>query len=263
MTASRRKMLTRGVPLALASTAVAGIVLAMRRVMVRARLPANGRHSLDGLVAPVEIIRDRWGVPHIYARSEPDLFFAQGFVHAQDRLFQMEVNRRVGLGRVSELIGPLGIQMDRFARFMGWPRAAQAQVAGADSVVGDTCAAYNAGVNAFIQSRPLPPEYALLAVRPEPWRLLDTVAWGTVLSWGLSVNWETELQRLLLLQLFGADKTADLDHTLDADSLTWPGVHKEDLGILGRLYQSEVETGLGGGNSGLSGFYLHRENVEF
>lgn len=207
---SRRETLIRATPLALATTAVAGVLLALRRVMTRARLPANGRYTLDGLRAPVEIIRDRWGVPHVYARSQDDLFFAQGFVHAQDRLFQMEVNRRVGLGRVSELIGPLGIETDRFARFMGWPRAAQAQIDGSDTAVQRMGASYSAGVNAFIQSRPLPPEYALLAVHPEPWTMLHTAAWGSVLAWGLSVNWETELQRLLLLQLFGAEKTADL-----------------------------------------------------
>ena len=70
----------------------------------------------------------KWGVPHIYAQNEHDLFFAQGYVHAQDRLFQMDTHRRVGAGRISEIAGPSGLATDRFARYFGWPRVAEAQV---------------------------------------------------------------------------------------------------------------------------------------
>src|SRR5688500_16287719 len=79
----------------------------------------RGRTVVQGLSAPVEVIRDRWGVPHLYAQSEQDLFFAQGYVHAQDRLWQMLFNRAVGSGRLSELFGPGPLPTDRYLLTLG------------------------------------------------------------------------------------------------------------------------------------------------
>ncbi|HMT22155.1 MAG TPA: penicillin acylase family protein, partial [Promineifilum sp.] len=126
-------------PVALAAGAL-GTAVALRRLMRHPVPPPDGRLSVDGLHAPVEIIRDEWGVPHIYAADAHDLFFAQGFAHAQDRLFQMDLNRRLGLGRLAEVTGPMSLPMDKFARYLGWPRAAQAarrpQLFGSDQRVG-------------------------------------------------------------------------------------------------------------------------------
>ena len=91
---------------------------------VRLPLPmTNGELRVKGLAAPVKILRDEWGVPHIYAANRHDLFFAQGFVQAQDRLWQMETNRRVGAGRLSEVIGPEGLETDKLLRTLGLMRA--------------------------------------------------------------------------------------------------------------------------------------------
>ena len=174
-----------------AAAATLGLVVATRRLMRRPVPAPSGRLALDGLGAPAQIIRDEWGVPHIYAANEHDLFFAQGFAHAQDRLFQMDLNRRVGLGRLAEVTGPLGVGMDKFARYLGWPRAARIQVEATDEATAATIAAYSAGVNAFIATQPLPAEFRLLAYRPEPWDSLAMSAWATVLAWGLACNWET------------------------------------------------------------------------
>ncbi len=175
-------------------------------------LPPNyGRISLSGLHKPVEIIRDTWGIPHIYAKTEHDLFYAQGFVHAQDRLFQMDVNRRLGLGQLSEIIGNSGLASDRFARFFGWRRAAEAQIAGADADTLKIAAAYAAGVNAFIQQGKLPIEFSVLAYKPTAWQPLDISAWGAVLAWGLSVNWETELIRSQFIERLGVEKAAQMN----------------------------------------------------
>ncbi len=198
-----------------AATGALGVTVAARRLMRRPVPRPDGRLALDGLRAPVEIIRDTWGVPHIYASNDDDLFFAQGFVQAQDRLFQMDVNRRLGLGRLAEVTGPLGLPLDKFARHLAWPRAAQAQ---ADSDDDDTRAAieaYAAGVNAFIATQPLPAEFRVLAYRPEPWDALATSAWGTVLAWGLSCNWETELLRAWLIGELGPERAADLTPVYD------------------------------------------------
>ena len=110
----------------------------------------------------------------------------------------------------SEIVGPSALLTDRVARFFGWRKAIQAQVDGADSLVLATMDAYSAGVNAYIESQPLPPEFTLLHYKPEPWGLSDTAAIGAVLAWGLSVNWETELLRMLLLEVLGPEKAIDL-----------------------------------------------------
>ncbi|MFZ2519945.1 MAG: penicillin acylase family protein, partial [Anaerolineae bacterium] len=86
----------------------------------------SGTLSLPGLTASVEIIRDRWGVPHIYAANDHDVFFAQGFVHAQDRLWQMELNRRLATGRLSEVLGDLALDTDRATRTFGFERLGRA-----------------------------------------------------------------------------------------------------------------------------------------
>ena len=96
-----------------------------RRLLKRPLPSPNSRIRVDGLKEPVEIIRDQWGVPHIYAHNAQDLFFAQGYVHAQDRLFQMDTHRRVGAGRISEIVGPSGLATDRFSRFFGWKKVSK------------------------------------------------------------------------------------------------------------------------------------------
>ena len=200
--------------LVLAAAALTGSALgakyAWRRFIGRDLPPPFERLTFTGLQRPVEVLRDKWGVPHIYARSKQDLFFAQGFVHAQDRLFQMDAYRRVGLGRLSEIVGPAGLATDRVARYYGWSMAVEALVRGADEQVRRLMGAYAAGINAYIAQKPLPPEFTLLHYRPEPWDLASTAAIGTVLAWGLSSNWETELLRLILADSLGPEKAVDL-----------------------------------------------------
>lgn len=202
---------------AAAAAGSAGAALAWRGLLHRGLPVLTGARRLPGLQAAVEIRRDPWGVPHIYAGSEQDLFFAQGYVHAQDRLFQMDTHRRVGAGRVAELVGPAGLATDRLARYFGWPRVAEAVVGGASDEVRVVMGAYAAGVNAFIASEPLPAEFSLLRYEPEPWSLVDTASWSAVLAWGLAGNWETELLRLVMLEALGPQKTADLTPFAAAD----------------------------------------------
>jgi penicillin amidase len=115
----------------LAGFAIALIVLVVILVVVGAWLvrrpwpKVQGEIAVPGLSAPVEVLRDQWGVPHIYAENEHDLFFAQGFVHAQDRLWQMEMNRRIGSGTLSAILGESTLSIDRFMRTLGLRRAAE------------------------------------------------------------------------------------------------------------------------------------------
>jgi penicillin amidase len=192
----------------------------------RRRLPQTaGTLSLAGLSAPVEVIRDRWGIPHIYARSNQDLFFAQGFVHAQDRLWQMELNRRMGLGRLSELFGELALSTDRTVRTFGFNRLGRIDWANATGDVEEILRAYTAGVNAFLESpdTKLPIEFTLLAHRPEPWQPTDTLAFSRIMLWQMSGAWYSEIIRSQIVQTVGNEHATELEiHYPDTDPITLP-----------------------------------------
>ena len=121
---------------------------------LRQSLPQlDGTLTLSGLRAPVEIVRDRHGVPHIYAGSVEDAYFALGFVHAQDRLWQMEMNRRIGSGRLSEALGAATLDADKFLRTLGVRRVAEATLKALSAEARSQLDAYAAGVNAFLAQR--------------------------------------------------------------------------------------------------------------
>src|SRR5712671_5112449 len=167
---------------------------------LRQSLPqASGLLKLQGLAGEVEVLRDAHGVPHIYAGSIEDANIALGFVHAQDRLWQMEMSRRVGAGRLAEALGPPALETDRFIRTLGVRRAAEAGMRNYDAETRRVLDAYAAGVNAFLDTRPvLPPEFWLTGVSPEPWNAADSVAWTKMMAWDLGGNWRNELLRLQL-----------------------------------------------------------------
>ena len=135
--------------------------------------------TMEGLQEPVEILYDSMGVPHIFAESMEDLFLAQGYVHARDRLWQMEMFRRVLQGRLSEIMGESMVNTDRFLRTIGLEEAAIAGVPAPDSPFGKQTASYAQGVNAAMEgwSGLLPPEFVLLRFRPEPWSPSSARAW--------------------------------------------------------------------------------------
>ena len=171
----------------------------------------EGELDLPELDATVEVLRDQHGIPHIYAQSEADLWRAQGFTHAQDRLWQMEQNRRVAQGRLAELVGEAALDVDRFSRIVGFRRAAQAELENLEQATILTLQHYCQGVNAYIRSRKgkMAAEFNLLRRQPEQWSPLDILAFGKMVAWSLSINWESELVRLQL--------AAKLDPTLAAD----------------------------------------------
>ena len=164
-------------------------------LMQRSDPKLNGQVKAPFLEKAVEIRRDKRGVPHIYAESQADLFRAQGWVHAQDRFWQMEQNRRTALGRLAEVFGEPALEADRFSRIVGFRRAAEAELPTLDAATRQVLEWYAEGVNAYMQSRPgrLAAELNLLRVRPEPWRALDTLAYAKTFGWALSLNWESEL----------------------------------------------------------------------
>jgi len=167
---------------------------------LRQSLPVlEGEMTISGLAAPVEIQRDRYGIPHIYARTLEDAVFGLGFVHAQDRLWQMEMNRRIAAGRMAEILGPGALETDRFLRTLGVRRAAEANLARIDPDTGKLLDAYAAGVNAFLAGDPvLPVEFWLTGARPEPWTPADSAGWIKMMAWDLGGNWRSELLRMRL-----------------------------------------------------------------
>ncbi len=182
--------------------------------LFRAGLPrVRGTLKGPGLGAPVEIIRDKWGIPHIYAQSLADATYGLGYVHAQDRLWQMELRRRMAAGRLSEVIGAVTLEADRFVRRIGLRRAAEAEAAQLDPQEQALAEAYNRGVNAAIahMGRRLPLEFRLLGVRPAPWTTADTLAWLKVMALNLSLNWEQELFRHRLVEQVGPELAARLE----------------------------------------------------
>lgn len=141
------------------------------RAAARAALPPlEGSITVAGLHGPATIRRDADGVPHVRADTARDAFFAQGFAHAQDRLFQLELNRRRALGRSAEWLGPAAFAGDALARRLGIEAASRRDAAALGAPAQEMIAAYAAGVNAFLASgAPLPLEYTLLDATPEPW----------------------------------------------------------------------------------------------
>jgi penicillin amidase len=162
----------------------------------------DGTLQVSGLQAPVEVVRDRWGVPHIYAENADDLFFAQGYVHAQDRFYQLEFSRRIGQGRLSEMLGDTALDQDKFIRTVGWWRTAQQEETRLAGESKAALEAYAAGVNAYIESHrdALALEFAILRligtkVEIEPWRPSHSLVWGKVMAWSLSGNMDLEILR--------------------------------------------------------------------
>jgi len=168
---------------------------------LRTTLPqTEGTVTLAGLAAPVEVVRDRHGVPHIYAKTRADAAYALGFVHAQDRLWQMEMERRIGQGRLSELFGETTVATDRFLRTMGFYHYAERTLANLDPETQAALRAYAAGVNAYLDttSWPRAPEFLILRHRPEPWRPADSLVWTKMMSFNLAGNWANEVLRIRL-----------------------------------------------------------------
>jgi len=186
---------------------------------VRASLPQlDGAVSAQGLSTPVEVLRDARGVPHLRAQSLSDVLFAQGYVTAQDRLWQMDLNRRHSEGRLSEIFGKPALQMDVQARTLGLPRLAEQALGDLDTQTRGLVAAYARGVNVFIDSHRdrLPLEFSLLHYRPEPWREVDSVAVALNLALALSQDCQDDLMRERVVAKLGKQLSVDVfpDHSI-------------------------------------------------
>lgn len=238
---------------------VAAIAGAGVRRLWRRPLPTTrGRVALPGLREDAEILRDRWGGPHIRAANERDVFFAQGYCHAQDRLWQMDVNRRFASGRLAEVLGPKALDSDRFMRKIGLHRAARKELGALDAATRALLDSYTAGVNAFIErdargkARPL--EHRLLRTFPARWEPIDSLTVGRLIALAISPNWTSELVRERLIALLGRDAAASLEPGVweaggDAVPDTEPGARSASAAASGVPTAVELPIGPGASNS--------------
>ena len=173
----------------------------------------SGRIELAGLSKPVEVLRDTWGVAHIYAQTQEDLFFAQGFVAAQDRLWQMEIWRRTGEGKLAEILGPSAIERDKFARLMRYRGDMEAEWKSYAPDAKPIIESFVRGVNAFIESSRdrLPIEFQLTGIRPQPWT--PEACLTRMAGYVMTRNATSEVLRAQLARMLGTTKTDELVET--------------------------------------------------
>jgi penicillin G amidase len=207
----------------------------------------TGTYQLKGLTDAVEVYRDRYGIPHARAANAADAFFAQGFVTAQDRLWQMEYDRRRGLGRWAEVVGEPAVEQDKLMRRFRLEASAREDYWAVDHQTRSMLDAYARGVNAFIDSaESLPIEYRITGITPEPWQPWDGLVVYKVRHIFMGV-FESKVWRAQLVRKLGAERAAAL----------FPGYHPGHLLILppGAPYSGLLDAGreeLGRGASALN-----------
>ena len=186
---------------------------------VRRSFPQDsGTATLAALDGEVTVHRDEWGVPHLYADSIEDLVRAQGYVHAQDRFWEMDVRRHVTAGRLAEMFGPDQVETDAFIRTLGWRRVAEQELDLLDERSIEVLEAYSEGVNAYVEGRSeaeLSLEYAVLGLtnrgyEVEPWGPADSLAWLKAMAWDLRSNAPAEIERSLLSETMSPEQIADV-----------------------------------------------------
>ncbi len=205
---------------------LAGVILLIAVILVlfgiftvRRSFPkTDGEIKLNSPEAPIDIYRDSSGIPHIYASTQHDLFYAQGYVHAQDRFWQMDFWRHIGSGRLAELLGESQVDTDRFLRTLGWARVVERELQEMDENSMAILQAYADGVNAYLEDHSgsaLSLEYAVLKLlnpsyQVEPWKPLHSLTWAKVMAWDLGGNMDSEIERAALLNMFTPEQVAEL-----------------------------------------------------
>jgi len=171
------------------------VVLLLRGLLTKSFPDVDGNIIAPGLEKPVKVLRDAYGVPHILAQNEHDLFFAQGYVHAQDRLWQMDLERRAALGRLSEVFGSATLKYDRLFRTVGLARIADSIEASLHPESRRILQAYADGVNCFIGSHrgKFPIEFDMLNFQPEAWTVRHSLALMRLAAWELNLAWYVDL----------------------------------------------------------------------
>lgn len=251
-----------GVVVVLVVVVVLGMVGLVWHITWRA-LPHDSSVTLAGLDGPVDLVRDRSGIVTVYADTPHDLFFGQGYAHARDRMWQMEVFRHISSGRLSELFGASEIDTDRFIRTLGWRAAAERDWAVMSPGTRAAVQAYADGVNAWLdQNRgSLNMAFVVTGLRngtgdlggydPEPWDPIDSAAWQKAQAWSLGGNFDVEILRTLLDEQLGDPaRTDELTPPYRADA---PVIAPSDLLVLGGTAAASTDTAAATGSPQIAG----------
>jgi penicillin amidase len=239
--------IVRAIIIVISVIVVIAIVLAgVGFYLTRSSFPkTSGEIKLNGLDAMVDVYRDSYGIPQIYATTPHDLYFSQGYIHAQDRFWQMDFWRHIGSATLSEMFGSSEVDTDIFLRTLGWARIAQQEL---DAMAPDEVAllqAYADGVNAYMADHKgagLSLEYEVIKLvnsgySPAPWTPIHTLTWGMVMAWDLSSQGIPEIEHAVLAKTLSAQQIADLfppypaDHPVIVPNYTISGT----LGSNGRV----------------------------
>lgn len=215
----KKTLIIIGVALVIILTAAAGTAYFL---LQKSKPQVNGALALSGLTANVDVYRDDHGVPHIEAKSMKDLFIAQGFVTAQDRMFQMDLSRRQASGMLSEVIGEKTLSRDKFFRTLGLRRAAEASYDKYSPEMKQYLTWYADGVNAYIKqakkANTLPIEFMLVGYEPKKWTPVDSLVIGKYMAFDLGGHWEGQAFRYYLMETFSKEKALDLFPGYPADA---------------------------------------------
>ncbi len=207
----------------------------------------SGEFKIDGLLQPVSVLRDRWGVAHIYAQNQHDLFFAQGFVAAQDRLFQMELWKRSGQGRLAEILGPSALQRDVNARSLSYRGDMKLELESYSPDTREILESFTQGINAYIASRTasgaqgLPLEFQIAGFQPEPWKPIDCL--NRMAAFSMTGNAFAELAHAQATQTVGAEaasKLFDFDPPVKLDPAPGAGLSGLTPALLRNLVGSDT-----------------------
>lgn len=236
-----------------------GMVLGVQHFRSGAQAP-EGPIWLEGPAGRIVIQRDTFGVPRIRAAHDRDVFFATGYVHAQDRLWQLELQRRIANGRLSELFGASMLERDIWMRTLGLRPAAQAAFAALSPQARDALTAYAEGINAWLKTHPQRPlEFLAAGVEPEPWTPIDSLAWSKVFALSLASNSDRELQRLAAGPLLTGPQLKSFFplSQVDSDRGGLSSAVAQSLGAQIDLSRASTKaSGLGGRYAGSNGWVL-------
>ena len=204
------------------SLLVLGMVILAAGAWLSTSLPnTDSEMTLAGLDGQVKIYRDKIGVPTIYATTDSDAYVALGYVHAQDRFWQMETMRRLGQGRLAEIFGERALRSDKWFRTMGLEQRAQDDFDSLSEPVQKAMKSYARGVNQWLSGKSglLAPEFAIFRYKPDQWKPMDSMLWGKIMSMRLSGNWRDEVLRTLLSRKLSPAQVRAL----------WPGPEKDRI----------------------------------
>lgn len=184
----------------------------LRYLVTKSFTENNGELVVSGLHNSVKIYRDEFGVPHIFASDEYDLFFSQGYTHAQDRLWQMDLSRRAGEGRLSEIFGPSTIKFDKMLKTVGFKRIALQLLQQINPKSKEILGAYSDGVNAFIRAHKgkFPIEFDMLNYEPEEWTPIHSLMISRLMAWELNISWHVDVALGELVAKLGEQKASEV-----------------------------------------------------